>query len=166
MYGRVVLRDSEAIGPRGVPRRPHHPQRLQLADALALQRAGEVIVQGEDLGAWTRAQRVGWDKLTPVQQWLLDSVLGMESLTPEETAAQPARRTQADRWATHLAAARQFHDREGHLHVGRKHVEEIAGEGGEVVGLRLGGWLDNTRRRADMLTPGRRAALDELGMRW
>ncbi|MCX4411484.1 Helicase associated domain protein [Streptomyces sp. NBC_01764] len=129
-------------------------------------RTGEVLVQGEDLGAWTIAQRVGWDALTPAQQWMLDSVLGLEPLTPLEATAQPTPRTQADRWATHLTAARQFHDREGHLRVGRKHVEEIAGEGGEVVGLRLGGWLDNTRRRADKLTPERRAALDELGMRW
>ncbi|WP_438828222.1 Helicase associated domain protein [Streptomyces mirabilis] len=41
-------------------------------------RAGEVIVQGEDLGAWTMAQRVGWDALTPAQQWMLDSVLGVD----------------------------------------------------------------------------------------
>ena len=130
-------------------------------------RAGEVFVQGEDLGAWTRAQRVGWDKLAPVQQWLLDSVLGLEPLTPEEAAVQPMRRTQADRWATHLAAARQFHAREGHLHVPRKHVEELA-DGDEESGtsVRLGGWLDNTRRRADKLTPEQRAELDALGMRW
>nr|WP_323138950.1 helicase associated domain-containing protein [Streptomyces mirabilis] len=78
----------------------------------------------------------------------------------------PVRRTQADRWATHLAAARQFHTREGHLRVGRKHVEDLAGDGGESVSVRLGGWLDNMRRRADRLTPERRAALDALGMRW
>jgi hypothetical protein len=67
----------------------------------------------------------------------------------------------------HLAAARQFHAREGHLSVPRKHVEEMADEGGESgVGVRLGGWLDNTRRRADKLIPERRAELDALGMRW
>ncbi|MER5399817.1 Helicase associated domain protein [Streptomyces sp. NPDC002599] len=136
------------------------------ADGTLPVREGEAIVQGEDLGAWNRAQRVSWEKLTPVQQWLLDSVLGLEPLTPQETAELPARRTQADRWATHLAAARQFQGREGHLRVPRKHVEEIAGEGGEVVGLRLGGWLDNTRRRAAKLAPERRTELDALGMRW
>ncbi|MFD7681719.1 Helicase associated domain protein [Streptomyces sp. NPDC060187] len=129
------------------------------------ERSGEVIVQGEDLGAWTITQRLGWDKLTPVQQWMLDSVLGLESAGEGEL--QPVRKTQADRWATHLTAARQFHAREGHLRVPRKHVEEIAGDDdGEVVGLRLGGWLDNTRRRADKLSAERRAELDELGMRW
>ncbi|MDV9175202.1 helicase associated domain-containing protein [Streptomyces sp. W16] len=77
------------------------------------------------------------------------------------------RRTRAGRWAVHLAAARQFHAREGHLRVPRKFVEELAGGDGESgMPVRLGGWLDNTRRRADRLTPERLAALDELGMRW
>ncbi|KPH97570.1 hypothetical protein OK006_8915 [Actinobacteria bacterium OK006] len=65
-------------------------------------RTGEVIVQGEDLGAWTVTERVGWDKLTPAQQWMLESVLGVD---PAVEADLPVRRTQADRWATHLAAA-------------------------------------------------------------
>ncbi|MGQ4347503.1 helicase associated domain-containing protein [Streptomyces sp. SAS_275] len=95
---------------------------------------------------------------------MFESVLGLDPAVEGEL--QPARKTQADRWATHLAAAHQFHAREGHLRVPRKHVEEIAGEDGEVAGLRLGGWLDNTRRRADKLSAERRAELDELGMRW
>ncbi|MER7982595.1 hypothetical protein [Streptomyces sp. NPDC095817] len=57
-------------------------------------KSGEVIVQGEDLGAWTIAQRVGWDKLTPAQQWLLDSVLGLEPAGEGEL--QPVRKSQAD----------------------------------------------------------------------
>ncbi|MER5927301.1 DEAD/DEAH box helicase [Streptomyces mirabilis] len=127
-------------------------------------RTGEVIVQGEDLGAWTVAQRVGWDKLTPAQQWMLHSVLGLAPA--DEAEQQPARRTQADRWATHLAAARQFHAREGHLNAPRKHIEEMAAEDGEITAVRLGGWLDNTRRRAGRLPAARRAELDALGMRW
>ncbi|MCX4580820.1 helicase associated domain-containing protein [Streptomyces sp. NBC_01571] len=122
-------------------------------------RAGEVLVQGEDLGAWTMAQRVGWDALTPAQQWMLDSVLGLE---PAGEAEQPpARRTQADRWAGHLAVARQFHAREGHLNVPRKHVEDVGG-----VPVKLGGFLDNTRRRGLETPLERRAELDALGMRW
>ncbi|MEU9898616.1 Helicase associated domain protein [Streptomyces phaeochromogenes] len=121
---------------------------------------GEVIVQGEDLGAWAAAQRTGWDRLLPAQQWLLANALGID---PADDAEQPpAPRTQADRWATHLAAARQFHTREGHLNVPRKHLEHME-DGTEV---KLGGWLDNTRRRATKLAPERRAELDELGMRW
>jgi hypothetical protein len=121
--------------------------------------AGEVLVQGQDLGAWTMAQRVGWDKLTPAQQWMLDRVLGLE---PADEAEQPtARRTQADRWAGHLGAARQFHAHEGHLSVPRKHVEDVGG-----VPVKLGGVLDNTRRWASKLSLERRAELDALGMRW
>ncbi|MFJ7306138.1 Helicase associated domain protein [Streptomyces sp. NPDC099088] len=122
-------------------------------------RAGEVIVQGEDLGAWVMAQRIGWDKLTPVQRWMLDSVLGLEPVVEGEL--QPARKTQADRWAIHLAAARQFHAREGHLRPARKHVEMVDG-----AESKLGAFLDNTRRRAGKLSEQRRAELDELGMRW
>ncbi|MFE2823466.1 Helicase associated domain protein [Streptomyces sp. NPDC059271] len=137
-------------------------QHLRTAGTLPL-RAGEVIVQGEDLGAWTLAQRAGWTKLSSTQRWLLEDVLGLEPLGDGE---QPVRRTQADRWASHLAAARQFHAREGHLQVPRKHVEEVALGGEERVELRLGGWLDNTRRRAGKLAAERRAELNELGMRW
>ncbi|MGW6217196.1 helicase associated domain-containing protein [Streptomyces sp. NPDC055109] len=79
-----------------------------------------------------------------------------------EGELQPVRKTQADRWATHLTAARQFPAREGHLRVPRKHVEDVAGAGGEDVGLRLGGWLDNTLRKADKLAPERRAELGSV----
>ncbi|CAM5658575.1 hypothetical protein GCM10010345_91980 [Streptomyces canarius] len=37
---------------------------------------------------------------------------------------------------------------------------------GAEVDIKLGTFLDNTRRRADKLTPERRAELDQLGMRW
>ncbi|MFB7223242.1 helicase associated domain-containing protein [Streptomyces sp. NPDC056227] len=48
-----------------------------------------------------------------------------------------------------LAAARQFFEREGHLHVPRKHVETITvggsdgsdGKGQEQRDLRLGAWV-------------------------
>ncbi|MGW2089957.1 Helicase associated domain protein [Streptomyces sp. NPDC001880] len=133
--------------------------------------AGKVIVQGEDLGRWVTAQRHGWEQLLPAQQWLLDNVLGIE---PAEEAEQPVRRTQDDMWAVNLRAARQFHAREGHLRVPRKHIERL--EGGAAVGrqngaeepvtVRLGTWLDNVRKRADRLTEQRRADLDALGMRW
>ncbi|WP_234048665.1 helicase associated domain-containing protein [Streptomyces liliifuscus] len=123
--------------------------------------SGKVIVQGEDLGSWTAAQRTGWDRLLPAQQWLLANTLGIEPAAEGE-AVGPVRRSQDERWATHLAAARRFHTREGHLNAGRKHVERME-DGTEV---KLGGWLDNTRRRATKITPERRAELDELGMRW
>ncbi|MGW1044764.1 Helicase associated domain protein [Streptomyces sp. NPDC002547] len=119
---------------------------------------GELVVQGEDLGAWAVAQRLGWDKLLPAQQWLLNTVLGLEPAGEDE---RPAQRTQDDKWVINVAAARQFHTREGHLTVPRKHVEEVDG-----TAVRLGSFLDNTRRRAAKLTEQRRADLDQLGMRW
>ncbi|MFF8911622.1 DEAD/DEAH box helicase [Streptomyces olivaceoviridis] len=124
--------------------------------------AGELVVQSEDLGAWAVAQRQGWDKLTPAQQWLLGSTLGLEPADPE---ARPGKLTADQKWALNLRAARQFHAREGHLRPGRKHVEHLDADG-QPVDIRLGTFLDNTRRRADKLTPERRAELDQLGMRW
>lgn len=29
---------------------------------------GELVVQGEDLGAWVAGQRVGWERLMPAQR--------------------------------------------------------------------------------------------------
>ncbi|MFJ1561956.1 helicase associated domain-containing protein [Streptomyces mirabilis] len=93
-------------------------------------------------------------------------VLGLEPAN--EAELQPTRRTQADRWAVNLAAARQFHVREGHLVVPRKHAEMIAtgGDDGLEEAVKLGAFLDNTRRRASKLAEQRRADLDALGMRW
>ncbi|MEW2290939.1 helicase associated domain-containing protein [Streptomyces sp. NPDC047841] len=64
-----------------------------------------------------------------------------------------------------MRAARQFHDREGHLRPARKHIERVDVDGVEVD-IKLGTFLDNTRRRADKLTPERRTELDQLDMRW
>ncbi|WP_331724037.1 Helicase associated domain protein [Streptomyces sp. NBC_00005] len=119
---------------------------------------GEVIVQGEDLGAWIAGQRAGWARLVPVQQYLLET-LGIEPANGD--APQPARRSQSAAWEQNIAAARQFHAREGHLSVPRKHVEEVDGDV-----IRLGSWVDNARRRAAKLSAERRADLDALGMRW
>ncbi|MEW2417326.1 Helicase associated domain protein [Streptomyces sp. NPDC046866] len=120
---------------------------------------GGAVVQGEDLGRWVRAQRLGWDRLSWAQRWLLEHVLGV---TRAAEAERPRpRRSQAEKWAEHLAAARQFHARERHLRVPRTHVERVGGRE-----LRLGAWIANQRSRARTLTPERVAALDALGMRW
>lgn len=121
---------------------------------------GELVVQGEDLGAWVVGQRAGWEGLMPAQRFLLESI-GVEAPTDGEPVTGPVRRTQDDRWATNLTAARQFHAREGHLRVPRKTVEDLDGEQ-----VKLGAFLDNTRRRASKLNEHRWAELDQLGMRW
>ncbi len=120
---------------------------------------GEVVVQGEDLGRWVRTQRLAWEQLTWAQRWLLEHTLGVTEASAAERP-QP-RRTQAEKWAEHLSAARQFHLREQHLRVPRKHVERVGGRE-----LQLGAWIANQRSRASALAPDRVAALDALGMRW
>ncbi|WP_404795744.1 DEAD/DEAH box helicase [Streptomyces pristinaespiralis] len=134
---------------------------------------GDVVHRGEDLGRWVRAQRLGFDKLTGVQQWMCEHVLGITPATEDE---KPKPRTsQAEKWAMHLAAARQFFEREGHLQVPRKHTERIIiggnGHGGsgkdqEQRELRLGAWISNQRSRATTLSPERVEQLSAIGMRW
>ncbi|MGW1108038.1 helicase associated domain-containing protein [Streptomyces sp. NPDC002540] len=134
--------------------------------------AGDVVVQGEDLGRWVNAQRLGWEQLLPVQRWLLENTL---KITPAEDNGRPVKQTQDAKWALNLTAARQFHAREGHLGVPHKHVEHLetedalpgrqGGADGPVV-VKLGTWLDNVRKRAAKLPEQRRTGLDQLGMRW
>jgi hypothetical protein len=135
---------------------------------------GDVVHQGEDLGRWVRAQRLGWEKLTTVQQWMCEQVLGIEP-AGEDEKPRP-RRTQADKWAMNLAAAQQYYRREGHLRVPRSHIETIAngGDGDGSYGgqglkghqVRLGAWIGNQRSRAATLTPERVEQLSAIGMRW
>ncbi|MEW2521503.1 DEAD/DEAH box helicase [Actinacidiphila alni] len=125
---------------------------------------GQMTVQGEDLGAWAHAQRLRWDQLLPAQQWMLEHMLRLRPAEPDEQPTAP--RTQADKWAVNIRAAKQFHTREGHLRVPRKAVEQLTEPDGTVTEVRLGTFLDNARRRADNLTPERRAELTALGMRW
>ncbi|MGW4105869.1 Helicase associated domain protein [Streptomyces sp. NPDC004976] len=142
---------------------------------------GEVVHQGEDLGRWVRSVRFGWDKLTTVQQWMCERILGIEAAGEDEKP--PSRRTQAGKWAMNYAAAKQFYEREGHLRVPRKHIERIItggeqdrGRDGEHGGhgseeaeqhhLRLGAWVSNQRSRAAALTPERVEQLSAIGMRW
>ncbi|WP_189111930.1 DEAD/DEAH box helicase [Streptomyces camponoticapitis] len=125
---------------------------------------GGVVRQGEDLGRWVRSVRYGWDKLTTVQQWLCEQVLGIEPATEDEKPKP--RRTQADTWAAHYQAAKQYYEREGHLRVPRKHIERIVGEGQEERDHKLGAWIGNQRSRAATLTPERMEQLSAIGMRW
>ncbi|MFI8916398.1 Helicase associated domain protein [Streptomyces sp. NPDC053513] len=147
--------------------RAFHLVRLHLEEAGGTlpTEPGEVMHQGEDLGRWVRAQRLGWDKLTAVQQWMCEQVLGITPATEDEKP--PPRRTQADKWAINYQAARQYYEREGHLRVPRKHVERIvASENQEERELRLGAWINNQRSRAATLTPERMEQLATIGMRW
>ncbi|MFE4776040.1 Helicase associated domain protein [Streptomyces sp. NPDC056713] len=147
-----------------------HLVRMHLDAGKALPTvAGGVVRQGEDLGRWVTSVRLGWDRLTTVQQWMCDQVLGIEPATEDEKP--PPRRTQADKWAMHYEAARQFYEREGHLRVPRKHVERIVvgdedSEDREERELRLGAWVGNQRSRAATLSSERVEQLSKVGMRW
>ncbi|WP_406516188.1 helicase associated domain-containing protein [Streptomyces sp. NBC_00873] len=131
--------------------------------------AGEVVRQGEDLGRWVKSVRLGWDQLPGVQQWMCEQVLGIEP-AGEDEKPKP-RPSQADKWAMHLAAARRYYEREGHLRVPRKHVETITmggadSEDQEQRDFRLGAWVGNQRSRAATLTPERVEQLSAVGIRW
>ncbi|CAL9278320.1 hypothetical protein SUDANB5_06851 [Streptomyces sp. SudanB5_2050] len=145
--------------------RAFHFVRLHLDAGLPLPTSpGDVVRQGEDLGRWVRSVRLGWDQLTTVQQWMCEQVLGIEP-AGEDEKPKP-RRTQADKWAMHYLAAKQFYEREGHLQVPRKHVERTVGEDQEERELKLGAWIGNQRSRAATLSPERVEQLSAIGMRW
>ncbi|MEU2166044.1 Helicase associated domain protein [Streptomyces sp. NPDC019208] len=145
--------------------RAFHLVRMHLNESGALPVSpGDAVRQGEDLGRWVRAQRLGWEKLTTVQQWMLEHILGIEPASEDEKPRP--RRTQADKWALNYAAAKQFYEREGHLQVPRKWVERIVGEDQEEREHKLGAWIGNQRSRAATLTPERMEQLSAIGMRW
>jgi superfamily II DNA or RNA helicase len=145
--------------------RAFHLTRLHLDEGGVLPtEPGVVLRQGEDLGRWVKTVRFGWDKLTAVQQWMCEQVLGITPATEDEKPK--ARRTQADKWAANLAAAAQFYEREGHLIVPRKHVETVLSEEGWELQFRLGAWISNQRSRAASLPPERMEELSRIGMRW
>lgn len=156
----------EAIDPSWCPaweiswQRAFHLTRVHLDAGGRLPLSpGELVVQGEDLGAWVRHQRLNWERLSWAQRWLLEHVLAMTPATAAERP--PPRRSHGAAWAAQLEAARQFRAREGHLKVPRTHVERVGDRE-----LRLGSWIANQRSRAHSLAKERVEALDALDMRW
>ncbi|MFJ4598232.1 MULTISPECIES: Helicase associated domain protein [unclassified Kitasatospora] len=125
---------------------------------------GTVVVQGEDLTGWARAQRVGWAKLGPAQQWLVEHVLGLEPLAAAELP--PVKVPHAEKERRNLLAAAQYREREGHLNVPRKHPERLVLDDGTVVEVSLGLFIANSRLRRATIPAERAARLTELGMRW
>ncbi|MGW7412723.1 hypothetical protein [Streptomyces sp. NPDC054863] len=53
--------------------------------------AGEVVVQGEDLGRWVQGCRFEWERLLPAQQWLLENALGLEPAEESERSVTKGR---------------------------------------------------------------------------
>ncbi|MBL1086765.1 Helicase associated domain protein [Streptomyces actinomycinicus] len=129
----------------------HH---LQTGGTLPA-KAGEVIIDGADIGKWLAAQARAFTKLTVTQQWMLTDML---HLTPAPT---PRKLTRAEQRALNLAAARQFHAREGHLDVPRSHREPVDG-----TDVGLGSWINNVRARQASQPDDLKVELTALGMRW
>ncbi|MFD9863399.1 DEAD/DEAH box helicase [Streptomyces alboflavus] len=133
---------------------------------ITWQRAYHAARQGLDndtasqAQAWLEAQYARFDRLQPEQRGLLKE-LGSAELpdapaVPVEGNRLPARERAFQRG---LAAARAFREREGHLDVPQRHVEEVEGDL-----VRLGQWLSNLRRRRTALSPNRQQALAELSL--
>ncbi|MEW2400238.1 helicase associated domain-containing protein [Streptomyces sp. NPDC046862] len=119
-------------------------------------------MQGEDIGRWVQVQRLEWDALRSVQQWLLGEVLRIEPRAEElAVPTDVSRRSRAQEWEANLAAARQYRTREGHLNVPRSHIETV--EGSELA---LGVFVANSRARKAKLAVARVEELSALGMRW
>ena len=122
----------------------------------ALEREQElVLVAHGDHAVEAGLDRVG-------EQRLEAAVLGLEPL--EQSQPKPAvtpRRSRAQIWAANLAAARQYHQREGHLDVPRKHIETVG-----AADHALGVFIANSRVRKDKLASQRIQELTAIGMRW
>ncbi|SDS48074.1 Helicase conserved C-terminal domain-containing protein [Streptomyces sp. TLI_053] len=137
---------------------------IKAGGTLAGAEPGSIVVQGEDLARWARAQQIGWDKLNTAQQWALEHVLGLEPLPAEQKPAGKV--SHAEKEARNLAAAAQYRAREGHLNVPRKHKETLELDDGTTAQISLGLFIANSRsRRADIPT-ARAARLTQLGIRW
>lgn len=163
----------EAIDPHWCPAWPIPWQRLYTAARLYAEEssgtvnwveemADHVTFQGEALGRWVLAQRAGWAELTDGQRELLDAIgIGPDEAAVAARAAKAPKRSNAQRFADGLAAARAFVEREGHLRVPRPHKEPL----GEAL-VSLGTWVHNARARRAKLTEEQVAELDQLGMVW
>ncbi|MFJ8955271.1 Helicase associated domain protein [Streptomyces sp. NPDC102381] len=106
---------------------------------------------------WLAAQCARVDRLHPDQHRLLKD-LGLDLPDTARPAASVVRHRELA-FQRGLAAAQAFREREGHLKVPQRHIEEIDGEQ-----VRLGQWLSNVNRRRSSLSEQRRATLAELGL--
>ncbi|WP_199520344.1 helicase associated domain-containing protein, partial [Kitasatospora sp. MBT63] len=162
----------DAIDPAWCPTWPVEWQRsfalawrhVKAGGTLAGAQPGSIAVQGEDLAGWARVQQAGWDKLGPAQQWACEHVLGLAPLAAEQLP--PAKVSHAEKERRNLAAAAQYREREGHLHVPRKHKEQLALADGTTIEVSLGLFVANSRSRRADVPAARAERLTELGMRW
>ncbi len=125
-----------------------------------------VTVAGQDIGAWLHAQWQGWEQLSDGQRERL-AELGIEPLPAATEVQAPAKATKTGSAAFErgIAALAQYTAREGHVRVGRGHVETVVIDGQEHE-VKLGVFLSNTKSRRDKLTAHKRRQLANLGLEW
>ncbi|CAL9666876.1 Helicase associated domain protein [Streptomyces sp. enrichment culture] len=131
-----------------------------------------VQIDGDDIGRWLQRQRRDWRLLTTEQQDRL-SKLGVQPAqapppAPEAKGAAKGPTKAQQAFQRGLAALAQWVEREGAQRpVPRGAVVELVVDGeAELVPVKLGVWVSNTRARRDKLTGEQVDALRELGMQW
>ncbi|MGW5450055.1 helicase associated domain-containing protein, partial [Streptomyces asiaticus] len=114
-----------------------------------------VLFDGDDLGRWPESQTNNWTSLSDEQQQRLTAlgVTPAERPHPETTSGEKATGKLSAAFQRGAAALTQYITREGHHHVRRSHLEEIAVDGHDTaVDVRLGVFTSNTKSRRDKLT--------------
>ncbi|MGW5449066.1 helicase associated domain-containing protein [Streptomyces asiaticus] len=127
------------------------------------------LFDGDDLGRWPESQANNWRGLSDEQQRRLTAlgVTPAERPRPEATSGGKGAGKLSAAFQPGVAALAQYITREGHYHVPRSHVEEIAVDGHDTaVDVRLGVFTSNTKSRRDKLTEPQRTTLAELGVEW
>jgi hypothetical protein len=106
----------------------------------------EHIEDGFGLGTWVAGQRLNREKMNAERRDRLESLPGWSW------------NAVTDSWNEHLAAVRDYADREGHTQVPVDYIEN---------GLKLGQWTRLRRRERNKLSAERRAQLEALpGWHW
>ncbi|MEU8828899.1 Helicase associated domain protein [Streptomyces sp. NPDC048636] len=133
-----------------------------------------VQFDGDDIGRWLERQKLPgtWAQLSSEQQerLLQLGIKPAEALSAAPAAGRagkgPSKAQQA--FQRGLAALAQWVEREGaHRPVPRGHGEEITADGEtELVVVKLGVWISNTKSRRDKLTAEQLDALRKLGVNW
>lgn len=124
-----------------------------------------VTVNGQDVGTWLQAQRAGWECLSDGQRERL-AELDVEPLPATEVQGpEKGRKGSSAAFERGVAALAQYLEREGHVKVGRAHVETVT-VSGEEHAVKLGVFLSNTKTRRSKLTADKLQQLAELGVEW
>ncbi|MFD8440441.1 helicase associated domain-containing protein, partial [Streptomyces microflavus] len=136
-----------------------------------------VTFDGDDIGTWRwQQQKAGVQaQLLPEQRERL-AQLGIKAAEPVPAVPAPSRAATGpgkgpskaqQAFERGLAALAQWVEREGDRPVPRGAVVQVAVDGeAELVPVRLGVWISNTKSRRDRLNADQLAALAKLGMDW